>query len=524
MALKNTNPTQTIAWKKLEEHFQEAKHYQLKKLFQEENERATNYKLQVGDLSLDYSKNHFTSETLAHLVALAKELNLKDAIEKYFTGAVINQTENRAVLHTALRSTTDEVVLVDGKEVKPKVQTTLRKIKAFSNKVISGKWKGFTGKSVTDVVNIGIGGSDLGPNMVVDALKFYKNKLNTHFVSNVDGDHLHEIINTLNPETTLFVIVSKSFTTQETITNANTIRDWFLKSATVFDVAKHFVAVSTNLEAVTNFGIDKKNIFPMWDWVGGRFSLWSAVGLTISLALGFDNFKALLNGAEKMDLHFRNTPFEENMPVIMALLGVWYTNFFKAETEAVLSYAHYLQRFPEYLQQVSMESNGKGVDRNGEPINYQTGAILWGGVGTNIQHSFMQLVHQGTKNIPVDFIGVETSLHADSKHHEILMANFYAQSEALAFGKTKQEAHLELKMEGKMQDLNTLLPYKVFEGNRQSNTILLKKLSPETLGMLISAYEHKVFTQGVLWNIYSFDQFGVELGKVLAKKILESHK
>ncbi len=522
MALKNINPTKTEAWKNLESHYEEAKYYNLRRLFQEDEERGKEFVYKFDDFNIDLSKNLISKETLSNLLSLANDVDLKDAIEKYFTGDTINVTEGRAVLHTALRSNSKEPVLVNGKDVKPQIKTALRKIKAFSGKVISGKWKGYTDKPITDVVNIGIGGSDFGPRMVVESLKYYQNKLNTHFVSNVDGDHVQEILKKINPETTLFVIVSKTFTTQETITNANTIRDWFLKSATVFDVAKHFVAVSTNIEAVVNFGIDKKNVFPMWDWVGGRFSLWSAVGLTISLSLGFDKFKELLDGAEKMDIHFRTSDFDQNIPVLLSLLSVWYNNFLNCESEAIFSYSHYLKDLPEYLQQAFMESNGKGVDRNGEEVTYQTGSIVWGSVGTNMQHSFMQLLHQGTKIIPADFIGFEESLYGDDDHHNKLMANFYGQIEALAFGKTREEAHLDLKVNGKLDDLARLLPYKVFSGNKPSTAITIKKLTPSTLGMLISMYEHKVFVQGVLWNVYSFDQFGVELGKELAKKMLKS--
>jgi glucose-6-phosphate isomerase len=519
MALKNINPTETAAWQKLEAHFNTSQNNTLKELFKEEN-RKENFSIAFSDLLVDFSKNRITKETLKLLVDLAEEVDLKDAIEKQFSGEIINATERRAVLHTALRSTSEEEVLVDGKNIKPQIQSALRKIKSFSNKVVSGKWKGFTGKSITDVVNIGIGGSDLGPDMVVESLQFYKNKLNTHFVSNVDGDHVSEIIKKLDPETTLFVIVSKTFTTQETISNAETIKNWFLKSATIFDIPKHFVAVSTNLEAVDSFGIDKKNVFPMWNWVGGRFSLWSAVGLSISLAVGFDNYKDLLNGAEEMDIHFRNEPFEKNIPVVLALISVWYNNFYKAETEAVLPYSQYLKKLPDYLQQAIMESNGKGVDRNGNPINYETGTIVWGSSGTNMQHAFMQLVHQGTKLIPCDFIGFEESLYGLEDHHKKLMANFYGQMEALAFGKTKEEVHLELKTSGNENRISQLLPFKVFEGNRPSNAILFEKLTPNALGKLIALYEHKIFTQGIIWNIFSYDQFGVELGKELAKKLL----
>ncbi len=522
MALKNYNPTQTETWKKLIIHFEASKNLVLKEQFRNEVNRKENFTITFDDLEVDFSKNRITQETLDLLVELANEVELKDAIEKYFSGEKINVTEGRAVLHTALRSTSEEPVLVDGKDIKPKVQTALRKIRAFSNKVISGKWKGYTGKSITDVVNIGIGGSDLGPDMIVESLQFYKNKLNTHFVSNVDGDHVSEVLKNLNPETTLFVIVSKTFTTQETISNANTIKNWFLKSGSIFDVAKHFVAVSTNLDAVYDFGIDKNNVFPMWNWVGGRFSLWSAVGLSISLAVGFDNFRELLNGAEEMDVHFRTADFDQNIPVVLALLSVWYNNFYEAETEAILPYTQYLSKLPAYLQQAVMESNGKGVDRDGNEITYQTGTIVWGSTGTNMQHAFMQLVHQGTKLIPTDFIGYKQSLHGLEDHHNKLMANYTAQMEALAFGKTKEEVHLELKSSGDMDKINVLLPYKVFSGNRPSNGILFEKLTPKSLGKLVSLYEHKIFVQGIVWNIYSYDQFGVELGKELAKKILKN--
>lgn len=519
MALPNNNPTKTNAWQQLTNHFNEIKDIKIQDLYKDDN-RKEDFSLTLNDLSVDFSKNRITSETIKLLVDLAKEVGLQEAIESQFTGEVINVTEGRAVLHTALRSNSEDPVLVDGKNIKPQIQTALRKIRSFSNKVISGKWKGYTGKSITDIVNIGIGGSDLGPDMIVESLQYYKNHLNTHFVSNVDGDHVSEIMKRLDPETTLFVIVSKTFTTQETITNAETLKNWFLKSATIFDIPKHFVAVSTNLEAVANFGIDKKNVFPMWNWVGGRFSLWSAVGLSISLSVGFDNYKALLDGAEEMDLHYRNTEFENNIPVILALLSIWYNNFYMAETEAVLPYSQYLKKLPDYLQQAIMESNGKGVDRNGDKIDYQTGTIVWGSTGTNMQHAFMQLVHQGTKLIPADFIGYKESLYGLTDHHKKLMANYYGQMDALAFGKTKEDVHLELQVSGNADKISTLLPFKVFEGNRPSNAILFDKLTPKSLGKLVALYEHKIYTQGILWNIYSYDQFGVELGKELAKKLL----
>ncbi|AUC21465.1 glucose-6-phosphate isomerase [Polaribacter sejongensis] len=521
MALKNINPTTTNAWEALTNHFNDIKNISIKDLDKETN-RKEDFSLNFDDLLVDFSKNRVTKETIKLLVDLAKEVDLKDAIDKQYAGEVINVTEGREVLHTALRSTSDEPILVDGKNIKPQIQAALRKIKSFSNKVISGKWKGYTGKAITDIVNIGIGGSDLGPDMVVESLKFYKNQLTTHFVSNVDGDHVSEVMKTLNPETTLFVIVSKTFTTQETISNAETLKNWFLKSATIFDIPKHFVAVSTNLEAVDSFGIDKANVFPMWNWVGGRFSLWSGVGLSISLSVGYDNYKQLLEGAEEMDLHYKNEDFENNIPVILALLSIWYNNFYGAETEAVLPYSQYLAKLPAYLQQAIMESNGKGVDRNGDKVNYQTGTIVWGSTGTNMQHAFMQLVHQGTKLIPADFIGYKESLYGLTDHHKKLMSNYYGQMDALAFGKTKEEVHLELKFSGDEDKIAKLLPFKVFEGNRPSNAILFDKLTPRSLGKLIAMYEHKIFTQGILWNIYSYDQFGVELGKEMAKKLLSN--
>ena len=521
MALKNINPTTTNAWQKLTNHFNDIQNITIKDL-SKDLKRKEDFSLNFDDLHVDFSKNRVTQETIDLLVELANEVDLKDAIEKQFSGEKINVTEGREVLHTALRSTSEEPVLVDGKNIKPQIQSALRKIKSFSNKVISGKWKGYTGKSITDIVNIGIGGSDLGPDMVVESLQYYKNQLTSHFVSNVDGDHVSEIIKKLDPETTLFVIVSKTFTTQETITNAETLKNWFLKSATIFDIPKHFVAVSTNLEAVDNFGIDKSNVFPMWNWVGGRFSLWSAVGLSISLSVGYDNYKSLLEGAEEMDLHYRNEDFDNNIPVILALLSIWYNNFHGAESEAVLPYSQYLKKLPDYLQQAIMESNGKGVDRNGNKVDYQTGTIVWGSTGTNMQHAFMQLVHQGTKLIPCDFIGYKESLYGLTDHHKKLMANYYGQMEALAFGKTKEEVHLELKFSGHTDKIAKLLPFKVFEGNRPSNALLFDKLTPKSLGKLIALYEHKIFTQGILWNIYSYDQFGVELGKELAKKLLNN--
>lgn len=520
MSLININPTNTVSWKELNKHFEEIKEVQMKSLFLEDGNRKKNMSLGFEDLNFDFSKNRMTQETLDLLLELAKECKLDDAIDKYFEGDKINVTENRAVLHTALRNINKDPILVDGLDIMPEVHQTLEKIKDFTHQVVSGEFKGYSGKAFTDVVNIGIGGSDLGPNMVVEGLHYYKNHLKTHFVSNIDGDHVVEVLKELNPETTLFVIVSKTFTTQETLTNSETIKKWFLQSATEEDIQHNFVAVSTNLEKVKAFGIAEDNIFTMWNWVGGRYSLWSAVGLSISLAIGFDNFKKFLDGAYAMDEHFKNTKFRNNIPVVMAVISIWYNNFFGSESEVVIPYTQYLQKFAPFLQQLSMESNGKSVDRNGEAVTYQTGNIIWGNTGTNVQHAFMQLVHQGTKLIPVDFIGYEESLYGNEDHHQKLMANFYAQAEALYAGKTAEEVHLDMKVGGDLQKVNSLLPFKVFGGNRPSNAFLMKKLSPRSLGSLISSYEHKTFVQGIIWNIYSFDQFGVELGKELANKLL----
>lgn len=502
MSLPTINPTQTAAWQKLQTHFDANKDLRMQDLFAQDAERAARFHIQWQDFLLDYSKNRITAETMALLQALATEVGLSDAIEKYFTGDIINQTENRAVLHTALRSKESSPLFVEGEDIRPEIAAVKAKIKSFSQGIISGAHKGFTGKAITDVVNIGIGGSDLGPAMLADALAFYQNHLNVHFVSNVDGDHVQEVLKKVNPETTLFVIVSKTFTTQETLSNAQTIRNWFLKAGTQKDIAAHFVAVSTNLQKVQEFGIAPDNIFPMWDWVGGRFSLWSAVGLSIALVIGYDHFEALLDGAADIDAHFRTAPFEQNMPVVMALLSVWYNNFYGAESEALIPYTQYLQKFAPYLQQGIMESNGKSVGRDGQRVAYQTGTIIWGEPGTNSQHAFFQLIHQGTKLIPTDFIGFKKSLHGNADHHDKLMANFFAQTEALLVGKTDQN------------------PFKVFEGNKPTNTLLIEQLTPKSLGSLIALYEHKLFVQGVIWNIFSYDQPGVELGKVLANSIL----
>jgi glucose-6-phosphate isomerase len=521
MALKTINPTETIAWKKLQMHYNQMQNASMQEMFESDTSRTEKFNLKWNDFLIDYSKNIISKETLVLLQELAEEVGLKNAIADYFGGEIINQTENRAVLHTALRAKESAVIKVDEKNVIPEIYEVKNKIKAFTNEVTSGVRTGFTGKTFTDVVNIGIGGSDLGPAMAVEALAFYKNQLNIHFVSNVDGDHVNEIIKKLNPETTLFVIVSKTFTTQETLTNSETIKKWFLQSASQEDVAKHFVAVSTNIQKVTEFGINPDNVFPMWDWVGGRFSLWSAVGLSISLAVGFDNFDELLNGANEMDEHFKSADFDENIPVTLALLSIWYNNFFGAESEALIPYTQYLQKLAPYLQQGTMESNGKSIGRDGKSVNYQTGTIIWGEPGTNSQHAFFQLIHQGTKLIPSDFIGFVKPLYGDEEHHDKLMSNFFAQTEALLHGKTKEQVQAEFDKQGLAADkAKLLLPFKVFTGNRPTNTILIQKLTPKSLGSLIAMYEHKIFVQGIIWNIFSFDQWGVELGKQLANSIL----
>ena len=522
MALPKVNPSQTAAWNKIQAHFDNMQQTSMKDLFAADNTRAEKFHIQWNDFLVDYSKNIVNQETLDLLLNLANEVQLKEAITAYFGGDLINQTENRAVLHTALRAKESANVIVDGVNVMPEVYSVKNKIKNFSQEVISGNRKGYTGKAFTDVVNIGIGGSDLGPAMIVEALQYYKNHLNVHFVSNVDGDHVNEVIKNLNPETTLFVVVSKTFTTQETLSNAETIRSWFLQSATQDDVAKHFVAVSTNIQKVTEFGINPINVFPMWDWVGGRFSLWSAVGLSISLAVGFDNFDNLLKGANEMDEHFKSESFDKNIPVVLALLSIWYNNFYGAESEALIPYTQYLQKLAPYLQQGIMESNGKSIGRDGKPVNYQTGTIIWGEPGTNSQHAFFQLIHQGTKLIPTDFIGFKHSLYGNKDHHDKLMSNFFAQTEALLMGKTEAQVKAEFEKQGVSgEKADFLLPFKVFSGNKPTNTILINKLTPASLGALVAMYEHKIFVQGIIWNIFSYDQWGVELGKQLANSILE---
>ncbi|EMJ9336615.1 glucose-6-phosphate isomerase [Escherichia coli] len=525
--MKNINPTQTAAWQALQKHFDEMKDVTIADLFAKDGDRFSKFSATFGDQMLvDYSKNRITEETLAKLQDLAKECDLAGAIKSMFSGEKINRTENRAVLHVALRNRSNTPILVDGKDVMPEVNAVLEKMKTFSEAIISGEWKGYTGKAITDVVNIGIGGSDLGPYMVTEALRPYKNHLNMHFVSNVDGTHIAEVLKKVNPETTLFLVASKTFTTQETMTNAHSARDWFLKAAgDEKHVAKHFAALSTNAKAVGEFGIDTANMFEFWDWVGGRYSLWSAIGLSIVLSIGFDNFVELLSGAHAMDKHFSTTPAEKNLPVLLALIGIWYNNFFGAETEAILPYDQYMHRFAAYFQQGNMESNGKYVDRNGNVVDYQTGPIIWGEPGTNGQHAFFQLIHQGTKMVPCDFIAPAITHNPLSDHHQKLLSNFFAQTEALAFGKSREVVEQEYRDQGKdPATLDYVVPFKVFEGNRPTNSILLREITPFSLGALIALYEHKIFTQGVILNIFTFDQWGVELGKQLANRILPELK
>ncbi|MBX9563016.1 glucose-6-phosphate isomerase [Aeromonas hydrophila] len=521
--MKNINPTQTQAWQALEAHFAANKEIRLKDLFAQDPQRFDKFSLTFGgDILVDYSKNLITEETLKLLVDLAKETDLRSEIDAMFNGDKINMTEGRSVLHVALRNRSDRPIESDGKDVMPEVNTVLAKMKGFCEKIISGEWKGYTGKAIQHVVNIGIGGSDLGPVMITEALRPYKNHLQMHFVSNVDGTHIAETLKKIDPETTLFLVASKTFTTQETMTNALTARDWFIKIAgDKAHVAKHFAALSTNGKAVAEFGIDTNNMFEFWDWVGGRYSSWSAIGMPIALSVGFENFEALLQGAFEMDMHFATASYEQNVPVLLALIGLWYNNFYGAESEAILPYDQYMHRFPAYFQQGNMESNGKYVDRNGKPVDYQTGPIIWGEPGTNGQHAFYQLIHQGTKLIPCDFLAPAISHNPIGDHHPKLLANFFAQTEALAFGKSKEEVEAEFLAAGKtLEQVKDLVPFKVFEGNRPTNSILFKSLTPKTLGSLIAMYEHKIFVQGAIWNIFSFDQWGVELGKQLANKIL----
>lgn len=520
--LSNVPFDQLAAYKKLKTHHKTISQKHLKTLFEEDTDRHKKFSIRFGDILLDYSKNRITSRTRSYLVQLAEEAGLAQAIEAMFTGEKINATEDRAVLHTALRNRSNEPVLVDGKDVMPDVNEVLAKMKDFSTRVRSGAWKGYTGKEITDIVNIGIGGSDLGPVMVTEALKAYaKNGLNVHFVSNVDGTHIAETVKSLNPETTLFMIASKTFTTQETMANAHSARSWFLEKASDEEhVKKHFVAISTNRTEVEKFGIDPENMFGFWDWVGGRYSLWSAIGLSIACYVGFQNFEQLLAGAHEMDKHFRTTKLERNIPVILALLGIWYNDFFDAQTQAILPYDQYMHRFAAYFQQGDMESNGKSTGRDGKPVGYQTGPVIWGEPGTNGQHAFYQLIHQGTKLIPCDFIAPAVSHNPLGEHHKMLLSNFFAQTEALMNGKTDEEVRAELKAAKKSDaEIEQIAPFKVFSGNRPTNSILVKKITPKVLGSLIAMYEHKIFVQGIIWNIYSFDQWGVELGKQLANKI-----
>ena len=520
--LKSIPFDQTHAFSLLTKHKAEMANVFIKDLFSDDSERFDKFSIRFEDILFDYSKNILTEKTKAILVALANECELDDAIERMFTGDVINQTEQRAVLHVALRNRSNSPIGVDGKEIMPDVNAVLEKMKDFTEKVISGEWKGYSGKSITDVVNIGIGGSDLGPVMVTEALKPYKNHLNLHFVSNVDGTHIAETLKKVNPETTLFLIASKTFTTQETMANAYSARNWFLANGGSAEVvAKHFAAISTNEKSVVGFGIDAENMFGFWDWVGGRYSLWSAIGLSIALSVGYKNFIELLEGAHAMDKHFRRADFNENIPVTLALLGIWYNNFFGADTQAILPYDQYMHRFAAYFQQGDMESNGKYVGRGGEEVAYQTGPIIWGEPGTNGQHAFYQLIHQGTKMIPCDFLAPAISHNPIGEHHQMLLSNFFAQTEALMNGKSREVVENELVKAGKSADeIAVLAPFKVFQGNRPTNSIMFKQLTPRTLGSLVAMYEHKIFVQGVIWNVFSFDQWGVELGKQLANQIL----
>ena len=521
--IQKVNPTTTKAWKELETHFSEMKDVHIRDLFRNNPDRFSNFSMCLKNIVFDYSKNIITDKTMQLLLQLAAECGVKDAIDAMFNGDKINETENRSVLHTALRNISVEPVFYEGKDVMPDVKNVLRQMKNFSNKVHEGRWRGFTGKKIKYIVNIGIGGSDLGPLMVTEALKpYWVEDIQTYFVSNVDGTHIAETLKKIKPERTLFLIASKTFTTQETMTNAFTAREWFLEHAVEEEhIAKHFVALSTNETDVVKFGIDKRNMFQFWDWVGGRYSLWSAIGLSIALTIGYKNFEELLLGAFETDTHFKTTSFENNIPVLMALIGLWYTNFFGAQSEAILPYDQYMHRFAAYFQQGNMESNGKSVDRNGEAVDYSTGPVIWGEPGTNGQHAFYQLIHQGTPLIPCDFIAPAQSHNPIGDHHQKLMSNFFAQTEALMNGKPEEEAENELiKAKLSNEEIVKLLPYKVFAGNKPTNSFLIKKITPFSLGLLIALYEHKIFVQGVIWNIFSFDQWGVELGKQLANKIL----
>ena len=519
MSLKKIDPTKTKSWDNLNSHYKKIKSSSISDFFKENPFRSDDFKIEWEDFYVDFSKNIMNSKTIKLLIELCKEVDLKNSIDKYFSGVKINSTENRSVLHTALRS--KEKIFLENIDISKNVKEVKNKLKKFSNKIISGKFKSSSEKKITDIVNIGIGGSDLGPVMVTHALKHYSNHLKIHFISNVDGDHVIETLKKIDPETTLFIIVSKTFTTQETITNANSVKKWFLSKYPNGDVSKHFIAVSSSIEKAKKFGISENYIFPMEDWVGGRFSIWGSVGLSIMLSIGPDNFEEILEGACEMDQHFKNKPFEENIPVILALISIWYNNFFNAETEVIIPYSEYLKLLPSYLQQAVMESNGKNYDRNGNPVSYETGNIIWGSTGTNSQHAFFQLLHQGTKFIPSDFIGFIEPLNNENDHHEKLMSNFFAQTEALMNGKTEDEVLKELnQLKYSENQIKRVLPFKIFKGNKPSNSILINKLTPKSLGKLICLYEHKIFVQGIIWNIFSFDQWGVELGKELANNIL----
>jgi glucose-6-phosphate isomerase len=522
--MKKINPTKTAEWKQLNEHYEQMKNVHMRDLFARDNSRFDKFTIQFDHLLLDYSKNIITDQTMRLLLNLAKAVDLKSAIESMFAGEIINETEKRSVLHTALRAPFDAEIIIDGKNIIPDIHAVLDQMKTFSAKIRSGEWKGYTGKPITDIVNIGIGGSDLGPLMVAEALKFYKKKdLNIYFISNIDGMNMTDVLNQINHETCLFMIASKSFSTHETITNALTAREWFLnKAMDKKNIAKHFIAISSNDTKVRAFGIDAQNVFKFWDFVGGRYSIWSAIGLPIMCCIGYDNFAKFLKGAYEMDVHFRSAPFDQNIPIILALLGIWYNNFFDAETEAIFPYSYDLHRFPAYLQQAHMESNGKFIDRTGNQVSYQTCPIIWGEPGTNGQHAFFQLVHQGTKLIPSTFLASAIALNELGNHQNILVSNFLSQTESLMKGKTENEVRYEFQNQNINDDIEkTIIPYKIFQGNKPSNSILYKKLNPKTLGQLIAMFEHKIFVQGIIWNIFSFDQWGVELGKELAQKILK---
>jgi glucose-6-phosphate isomerase len=521
--LPKINPTNTQAWLLLTKHHDEMRNITMKRLFNEDADRFKKFSVSFGDILFDYSKNIITPKTLQLLLQLAEDCKVKEAIEKMFSGDKINETENRSVLHTALRNFSGEPVMSDGKDVMPDVQRVQQQMKTFCEKIHSGEWKGYSGKKIKYIVNIGIGGSDLGPVMVTEALKpYWLEGMQAYFVSNIDGTHIAETLKKITPDETLFLIASKTFTTQETMTNANTAREWFLNSAKdESQIAKHFAALSTNTEEVKNFGIDPANMFEFWDWVGGRYSLWSAIGLSIALTVGYDNFEQLLKGGYETDIHFKTTPFDKNIPVLMAVIGIWYTNFFGAQTEAILPYDQYMHRFPAYFQQGNMESNGKYVDRNGSETSYHTGPVIWGEPGTNGQHAFYQLIHQGTLLIPCDFIAPAITHNPIGDHHVKLLSNFFAQTEALMRGKDEAEVKEELKKDGKTaEEIKKLVPFKVFKGNKPTNSFLVKEITPKILGNLIALYEHKIFVQGAIWNIFTFDQWGVELGKQLAKKVL----